>query len=812
MPSLSSFNLALASHQAGQLDQAEIFYHKVLAIQPQHADSLHNLGALWLERGQPAQALPWLKQALALQPEQGLFWISCLEALIYDEQYTQASTLLKEGVAQGLEGDAVTQLAASLTMAATLPTQDQRLTQGFQQGDDATVESLARKVTQACPGHGFAWKALGVALIRQQQPELALAALQHAANRLPNDPAVYANLANALTSLARHHEAEQACRQALALKPDYLQAYNNLGNALKGQMRLEEAEISYRQAMRDPAHDVEAGNNLAVVLQDQGRLEEAEVCLRRVLAKAPNFVVAHNNLGNVLDERGKPEAAIAAYRQALALDPLYAQAHNNLGCSLKQQGLFTEAEYAFTQALRLHPNDYETSNNLGDLLKDMGRLDEASQAFWHSWQMNPSYPTALDNLLLLSQYAENISQEERQAFTRAYAQQFETGLPVPQPWHNTPEPSRRLRLGWVSADLRNHSVAYFTLPVFQGLSSEMDHLVYSNSYQQDVISEQHQACCVSWRQVASMSDDMLAAQIRADQVDILIDLSGHTASNRLPVFARQPAPVQLTWLGYPDTTGLQHMGWRITDTQADLPHSDTDYTERLWRLPEVFCCYRPMVRAPEQRSAPRYAVQPTPALLRGQVTFGCCNNVAKLTPTVIALWSQILCAQPNSRLLLELAGIQHQSVRAALLAQFAMHGVEPNRLELVERDSRQQYLSYHLIDIVLDPFPANGGASSCDALWMGTPLLTLAGSRFVSRMGSSLLQAIGHPEWVATNEADYVRLALDLASDLPRLNTWRLGLRAEVEASPLMDEARFCQHFAQALRGMWQDWCETASS
>lgn len=744
-----------------------------------------------------------------LQPEQGLFWISCLEALIHDEQYAQANILLKEGLSQGLEGEAVTQLVANLAMAATLPAQDQRLIQGFQQGDDAAVEALARLVIQACPGHGFAWKALGVALIRQHQPELALAALQQAVCRLPDDPAVYANLANVLTSLARYHEAEQACRQALALKPDYPQACNNLGNALKGQMRLDEAEASYRQAMRDPAHYAEAGNNLAIVLQDQGRLDEAEACLRQVLAKVPDSVQGHNNLGNVLDERGKPEAAIAAYRRALALNPFYAQAHNNLGCSLKQQGQFTEAEHAFTEALRLHPNHYEASNNLGDLLKDMGRLHEASQAFWQAWQMNPSCPTALDNLLLLSQYAEHISPSERLALTHAYAQQFEAGLPAPQPWHNLPVPTRRLRLGWVSADLRNHSVAYFTLPVFQGLADEMDHLVYSNSYQYDAISKQHQAYCLSWHQVAGMSDDMLAAKIRADQVDILIDLSGHTASNRLPVFARQPAPVQLTWLGYPDTTGLQHISWRITDAQADLPHADSDYTERLWRLPEIFCCYRPMIRAPEQRVAARYAVQPTPALIHGQITFGCCNNVAKLTPTVIALWSQILCAQPNSRLLLELAGIEHHSVQTALLAQFSMHGVESNRIVLVARDSRQQYLCYHQIDIALDPFPANGGTSSCDALWMGVPLLTLAGSRFVSRMGVSLLHAIGHPEWVAANTTDYVRLALDLASDPLRLNTLRLGLRAEVEASPLMDEARFCQHFAQALRGMWQSWCET---
>lgn len=299
----------------------------------------------------------------------------------------------------------------------------------------------------------------------------------------------------------------------------------------------------------------------------------------------------------------------------------------------------------------------------------------------------------------------------------------------------------------------------------------------------------------------------LARQIQQDEIDILIDLSGHTSGHRLLTFAHHPAPVQVSWLGYADTSGLSRIHWRISDGHGDPAGAEARYTEQLWRLPEVFCCYRPMVRLPALRHSADYAVHPTPALQHGQITFGCCNNYAKITDDMIALWSQLLHRVAGARLLLELAGIQHGQARTALQARFARHGIAAARLQLEERDPRWQYLRYHQIDIALDPFPANGGTSSCDVLWMGVPLVTLAGTRFVSRMGVSLLHAVGHPEWVAQDQADYLDIAARLAADIPALNAIRLALRAEMEASRLMDEAGFTRQFEAALRGMWQAWC-----
>jgi tetratricopeptide (TPR) repeat protein len=331
----SLFAQALAHHEAGRGNDAEPLYLAVLAESPTHPHALHNLGQLWLGRGEPARALSYLRRALELVPEDGLFWVSCLEALLHDERYPEASELLARGRAQGLAGEVVEQLAQALDFARDLPRHDAAIVACFQQGDDLQLAECARAVLAQCPGHGFAWKALGVALIRLGQFSEAMQALDMAQRRLPDDASVFNSLTNVLNSLGRHEEAEVAGRRALALQADYPQALVNLGNALRGMACLEEAERYYRQAMRTPACQIEAGNNLGIVLEEQGRLDEAESCLRDVLEHDPDYAPAWNHLGCVLDEQGRHEAALQAFQRCLSLDPDNVMAYNNLACTLK---------------------------------------------------------------------------------------------------------------------------------------------------------------------------------------------------------------------------------------------------------------------------------------------------------------------------------------------------------------------------------------------------------------------------------------------------------------------------------------------
>ena len=330
---------------------------------------------------------------------------------------------------------------------------------------------------------------------------------------------------------------------------------------------------------------------------------------------------------------------------------------------------------------------------------------------------------------------------------------------------------------------------------------------YSHNIE-DEVTARFRRYCDHWRNVDKLADDRVADLIREDGIDILVDLAGHTGRNRLPVFARKPAPVQVTWLGHPNTTGMKAMDYRITDAFAE-PEGMTEHlnAETLWRLPEIFCCYTPCASKPERLGSAELEPKPTPALDKGYVTFGSFNNIAKLSPPVVALWARVLHAVPGSRLMLEAHMLDKPLMQDQIRSRFAAHGIGPERLILLPRKQEQQYVLYHEIDIALDPFPCVGGATSFDSLWMGVPLVTLAGRSFVSRMGVSLLSNLGLDELVAADEDAYVEIAAALAHDLERLKGIRQGMRKRMEASPLMDAERFARHMEAAYREMWRRWC-----
>jgi predicted O-linked N-acetylglucosamine transferase (SPINDLY family) len=407
-------------------------------------------------------------------------------------------------------------------------------------------------------------------------------------------------------------------------------------------------------------------------------------------------------------------------------------------------------------------------------------------------------------LLLVKNYKANqISQNmlaEAQNFGKLTANQSRPCIK----WSNKPQPSRRIRIGLVSGDLRKHPVGYFVEGVLLALTSQneasVDFIVYSSALQNDALTDRIKSCCQAWRSTVGLSDKNLALQIQNDGIDILIDLSGHTAHNRLPMFAWKPAPVQVTWLGYFATTGVTAIDYLIADLWT-LPESqEVFFTEKIWRLPETRMCFTPP-------DVP-VAVSPLPALSNGHVTFGCFNNLSKMNDEVVALWAKILKAIPQSRLFLKAKQLNLASIRAEVSARFAALGVDVSRLVLEGFEARTQYLTaYHQVDIGLDPFPFPGGTTSAESLWMGVPVLTLSGESFISRQGVGLLMNAGLPDWIASDADDYLARAVYHASDLQGLQTLRKALRQQVIDSPIYDAQRFAHHFESALRGMWIKWC-----
>jgi protein O-GlcNAc transferase len=590
-------------------------------------------------------------------------------------------------------------------------------------------------------------------------------------------------------------------RRALATQ------HNQFGKRLCDHGRVREGAARFEQAIALDGEYADAYNNLGNALSVLGRMPEAIACYRRALALQPDNATVHNNLGNTLARIGQAEEAVAHYRRALAARPDNAQMHNNLGNTLATLGRVREAIGHYEQAIALKPDDAEVHGNLANALSAFGRADEAFERFERALALTPDNNATYSNLLLVMNASARFDAENVFAAHRRYAERFETPLVASWPQHaNERSPDRPLRIGYVSSDLRTHSIAWFIEPVLANHDRERFQVyAYHGHEVEDEVSRRLRAYVTEWRTLVGLSDEEVARGIREDGIDILVDLNGHTAMNRLLVFARKPAPVQVTWLGYPNTSGLAAMDYRLTDRFAD-PEGMTEryHTETLWRLPESFSCYRPPDAAPE--------VGALPCVESGAVTFGSFNNRAKIGPEVVALWASVLHGVPGSRLMLKGKGYDDESVQAALREAFRDHGIGSERLQLHGgHDTHAEHLRrYHEIDIALDPFPYNGTTTTCDALWMGVPVVTLEGHAHVSRVGVSLLNHLGLSEWIANSAQGYVEIAARWAADAPRLAALRRQLRARMTGSPLTDARTFTRHLESSYRSMWRQWCGAA--
>lgn len=641
---------------------------------------------------------------------------------------------------------------------------------------------------------------------RGAESGLAIAALTRALELKPDFTHALNNLANLYDAGGERERCAALLERVVALEPDYGLAHYNLGSVLFAQGDLTRAEAELRRAVDlDPAH-VSAWNNLANVLIAGNRRSEAQALLEHALTLAPDSTDVLTNLGILLRHVGCIDEARAMLERALALAPGNAPAWNNYGNIFIELGDPDEAQRAFERAIQLRPDFADAWSNYGNALKASGRIHGALEAYRRALACDAGNEGAHCNLVYATMFATEDSMAIR-AEAERYAARYDTphlAAPAPQ-YANVPDAARRLRIGYVSPDFRNHCQSLFTLPVFAHHDHAACEIVCYSSAQPDEITARLASMSDLWRDVRDFDDARLAQQIRDDRIDVLVDLTMHMADSRRAVFARRPAPVQVAWLAYPGTTGSPAIGWRLTDPWLDppgVPGIDAQYTERSLRLPNAFWCYAPL-EAPQDVNA-------LPALTAGHVTFGCLNNPCKLTDATLALWSGVFAALPDARLVLM---AQPGSARERLLTRLAAHGLDPARVRFVGFQARGDYLrTWAQIDIALDTFPYNGHTTSLDAFWMGVPVPTRVGRSAASRAGLSLLANLGLTELVAHDDAGYAQTVVALARDLPRLAALRAGLRARMNGSPLMDAARFARNMEAAYRLMWRDWCERGES
>jgi predicted O-linked N-acetylglucosamine transferase (SPINDLY family) len=665
---------------------------------------------------------------------------------------------------------------------------------------------LIRKAIALGPESAGSYFSLANVLVDAGQLDEAIAAYRKSISLNGNFPEANNNFGHALSVKGEFDDAITAYREAIALRPSFAEAYNNLGNALRDAGQLDEAIATCRKAISLKSNFPEAHINLGSHLIDKGQLDEAIAACRQGIALNPNFPKAHNILGNALRGKGQPNEAIASYRRAIAIRPNEAEAYSNLGNALRDKGRLDEAIAANKKAVTLNPDFPEAHNDLGNALRDAGQLDEAVNAYRQAVVLKPGYAEAHSNLVLLLHYhggygARAIA-EELGRWNRQHAEPLQRFI---QSHSNDRNPDRRLRIGYVSGDFGEHVVGRNHLALVRGHDRRpFEIFCYAQVACPDVITRQFEQCADGWRNTMGLSDDQVATQIRDDRIDILVDLALHTAKNRLLVFARKPAPVQVTFAGYPGSTGLRTIDYRLSDPYLDPPGIDeTVYSERTVRLPDSFWFYDPL----ENKDIP---VNSLPALETGVVIFGWLNTFCKVNDSTLALWAKVMRPVEGSGLLL-LA--PDDSPRLRTLDFFRREGIDSKRIEFVPRQSRRKYLElYHRIDVGLDSFPYNGHSTSLDSFWMGVPVITLVGQTAVSRAGWCQLSNLGLGELAGDTAEDFVRIAVELANNLPRLSELRSTLRRRMEQSPLMDAQRFTRNIEAEYRRMWRGWCETVSA
>jgi protein O-GlcNAc transferase len=552
------------------------------------------------------------------------------------------------------------------------------------------------------------------------------------------------------------------------------------------------ALAAYAGVLAASPDDVEALLNCAVIHGRSGNPDEAGRLLERVLALAPDQPVAHANVAKLALDGHDWKRAEAAARRAVTLAPAMASGHGNLAVALKKQGNWDEAAAIVEAGLARCPGDSALIMLEGELRQRVGDIDGAIAAYRRA----APTPANLSSLVAAHNYGAEPTREECFALHRAWAARFEPALGAVLPPAGPPAEGR-LRVGYVSPDLRDHSVAFFIEPVLAGHDrAAVEVFCYASVARPDAVTARLARLADHWRDVASLGDEALARLIRRDRIDLLVDLAGHTLGNRLPVFAMRPAPVQANWIGYPNTTGLAAIDFRLTDAECDPPGAEAFHTERLVRLPGGFLCYRPPPDAPAAVTPP--ADRP--------FTFASYNAVAKIGPACIAAWSAILRQRRDARLRLKAVELDGAATRRRLLRAFAAHGVGAERLELrpLIASRREHLASYADVDLALDSFPYNGTTTTCEALWMGVPVLSLRGESHAGRVGASLLRQIGLEELIADDLDAYVATALALAGPdgRTRRQGWWTGLRAAMAARPLCRPALFVPALEQAYRAM----------
>jgi protein O-GlcNAc transferase len=746
----------LAAHQAGRLVEAEGRYRTALTTDPTNPDALHLIGVVALQNGRIGDAAASVRQALTVAPAQPSFW----------------NTLgVAERAAGQLDAAAVSFQQAVEIAPDYLEAWGNLATTHELRGDQDAEAAALERVTALQPGDARAWGRRGVLAFFKDELHLACAYFQESLALAPDAADVWSNLGAVQVRLGHLADAEANQRRAVTLQPDHVAAWNNLGNVLVARSRWQEAAEVLVGVVQVAPDDANGWINFGHALKGLERYDEARDAYERALTIRPDSAVALVGIGDTVQKQDNPFGAIDWYERAIALKPDHADAYEHLGIAVQTVGDIVRAETLFRQCLALDPE-------------------------------RPNVHSALIFVLDLLEGSEQEAIAER----RRWNARFGRPAGAPPAMHaNDRDPARRLRVGYVSADYRQHSAAYAIMPILRAHDrTQVEVVCYSGVTKPDHITGQIREIADRWHDVAALSDDELAALIRHDEIDVLVDLGGHSGDNRLPVFSKEPAPVQVTAWGYAASTGLDTIRYFLADPLAVPAASHGSYSEEVVSLPSVLCY-----------EAPAYAsdVAPPPMLRRGHVTFGAFNRLPKISVETVVTWGRVMAAVPTAHLVLKCSGADTSPAQEQLQERLAAVGINLDRVTLLGATPHPSHLATHSeIDIMLDTFPQSGGVTTLDALVMGVPVVTLLGKRVPGRISASLLATLGLDDLIARSPDEYVEIAARLAGDPKRLTHERETLRARLYASPIGNARVYTGAVEDVYRELWGRWCQEAAS
>lgn len=665
-------------------------------------------------------------------------------------------------------------------------------------GDLDAASEVYCKVLREQPDFADAWNLSGVVAHQMGQHDNGIEYISHAISLRDNIPAYHLNLATALMASKRAEQAEAVSRKCLELDPKNKLAWNVLGNALQEQHAAPEAIQCFERAIKLDKNHVDTWVNLGQVYRKTNCLEMAEKCTQRSLRIDARHPAALNNMGAIRRSQGRDAEALPLFEQALQQQPNAPKTLVNKGNTLQDLGRYKEAETAFLKAIEIAPTNANAWNSLGFYYGQLVETADAMQCYRNAIDLDPKHSAARSNYLFQLNIAE-ISREECCAAHIATSKLMST--PKSTESTNDLSPNKRLRIGYVSPDFRRHPlVSFFEPMLMQHSQDEVEVFCYANVSQTDDVTDRLQSKSSHWRSIDAMPDADVLTAIQNDKIDILIDLAGHTANNRLSVFAQRAAPVQVSMLGYLNTTGLATMDYLVTDEIRDPEAEDKFYTENIIRLAGGGCCWAPADNSPD--------VQPPPMIERGYVTFGCTHRPNKLTDRTLELWSQILKAVPNSRLMVFHNMLKKsQELQGHLLSRFLDAGIDADRIDLTWHDENQYLIAYEEMDILLEVVPWSSGTTALESFWQGVPIPTLYGKTPCGRATASALQRLGLSNLVATDDAEYIQTVQQLANDPQRLVSLRSSLRTSMQQT-ICDSTSFTQQLESSFRQMWKRVCD----